>query len=916
MTRTLGLIITLGALAVGGLVAAQNTTPSPQNVAPPAPSAAPGPAPGPAAGPPPGGGGQKRIALVVGNSGYQAAPLKTAANDAGLIAQTLQAAGFDVAGARDLDQESTRRALRDFLDKAQGSGPDTAAFIYLSGYGVQFEGENYFVPIDAKLARAADVPVEAVRMSDYTRPLAAMNLKANIVVLDAGRANPFAKSGPPLAGGLALVDAEPGTLIAFNAAPGTVAPDGDGPYGAYAQALAEMIRDGGLQPADIFNRVRLRVNETTKGAEVPWQSANIKAPFEFFERAADAPPPPVSAQQAAEVRSRPIRDIGPQDAYAAVLERDTLQGYTDFLAAYPDDPMAGRVRAIVAARREALTWRRTRIADTPDGYWSYLRRYARGPHLPDAERRLAELRAALQPPPTFAALAYDVPPPPPDEIVYVDRPVLYFSDPVFAFAPPPPPPVIFLAPRLAFWVALPPPPPPIGVFVLPIPVYQPIPIWVRPPAYIAPPPSNNIIYNNVHNTVIVNNTTNNVTIRNAAGQTTTQPIAVAAAAPGAPAPAAGTAPAAGAAPATVGPALPPSVATRAAALHGAGTPASATPGAPGTPGTPGAPGTPGTPGAPGTAGAQGAPVAASQPPHAPLGQSLPGAKGQQPLPPAAGAPTAALPGGQPPAHGQPPAPGAAPTAALPAGQAPAHGQPPGAAPTTAAPGGPAPAHGQPAAPGTAPTAALPPGQAHALPVPGAAGQPPTPVTSPSANLPTGHQPQHGGPPAGGPSPTANLPGSASTQPHGLPSPGATGGPAPTGPGTAGHAPSATPPTAPHPSALAAPTPPPQIHAAPPAPVPQHAAPPSPAPQRATPSAPAPLANVAPRALPPPPPVVRPAPPPPAAARPAPPPPQMRAAAPPPPPPRAAAPPPPRPAAPAAKPAGKPACGGPGQPHCG
>src|SRR5262249_23237419 len=205
MTRTLGLIITLFALAVGGLVAAQNSTPSTQNAAAPAPgaqsaaapapSAAPAPAPGPQAGPPPAGGGQKRIALVVGNSAYQAAPLKTAANDAGLIAQTLQAAGFDVVGARDLDQESMPLPRPDFLDKAQASGPDTAAFIYLSGYGVQYEGENYFVPIDAKLARAADVPVETVRMSDYTRPLAGMNLKVDMVVLDAGRANPFAKSG-------------------------------------------------------------------------------------------------------------------------------------------------------------------------------------------------------------------------------------------------------------------------------------------------------------------------------------------------------------------------------------------------------------------------------------------------------------------------------------------------------------------------------------------------------------------------------------------------------------------------------------------------------------------------------------------------------------------------------------------------
>src|SRR6476620_2164361 len=119
---------------------------------------------------------QKRIALVIGNADYQAVPLQTSANDAGLIAQTLQAAGFDVVGARDLDQDSLRRAFRDFLDKASASGPDTVAFVYLGGYGLQLEGENYFVPIDARIARDADVTAEALRISDYTRPLAALKL--------------------------------------------------------------------------------------------------------------------------------------------------------------------------------------------------------------------------------------------------------------------------------------------------------------------------------------------------------------------------------------------------------------------------------------------------------------------------------------------------------------------------------------------------------------------------------------------------------------------------------------------------------------------------------------------------------------------------------------------------------------------
>src|ERR1700676_3727336 len=142
---------------------------------------------------------ERRMALVIGNGAYQGGVLATPANDAGLIAQTLQAAGFDVAGARDLDQDSLRRALRDFVDKAEASGPGTVAFIYFGGHGVQLEGENYLVPIDARIARAADVPAAAIRVSDYTRPLADFKLKAAIVVIDAARPNAFAASGPPLA---------------------------------------------------------------------------------------------------------------------------------------------------------------------------------------------------------------------------------------------------------------------------------------------------------------------------------------------------------------------------------------------------------------------------------------------------------------------------------------------------------------------------------------------------------------------------------------------------------------------------------------------------------------------------------------------------------------------------------------------
>src|ERR1700674_497372 len=266
---------------------------------------------------------EKRIALVVGDGAYARSPLATAANDAGLVAQTLQAAGFDVVGARDLDGDTLRRSFRDFVQKAQASGPGTVAMVDLAGYGVQLDVENYFIPVDSSLSRDGDIPIEGLRIGDSPRQLASLPLKASIVVLDAARQQPFVEGGQPIASGLALVEPDPRMLIAFNAAPGTVAPNEQGPYGAYAQSLAEMIRTGGLPLPEVFNRVRLRVNEASKGAQVPWDAEKIDGQFTFFDRAPDAPAQ-APADQAAAARAKPIRDLDVQDAYAAALDRDTL----------------------------------------------------------------------------------------------------------------------------------------------------------------------------------------------------------------------------------------------------------------------------------------------------------------------------------------------------------------------------------------------------------------------------------------------------------------------------------------------------------------------------------------------------------------------------------------------------------------
>ena len=147
------------------------------------------------------------------------------------------------------------------------------------------------------------------------------------------------------------------------------------------------------------------------------------------------------------MRAQPLQKMGVRDAYLVTLLRDTLDGYADFLADYWQDPMANRVQALLAARREAITWWRTYQRNVPEAYWTYLERYPNGPHTSDARNLLNQLGASNDPPSRFPRLEYDVPPPLPDELPYLGRPGLMLDDLQFAFAPPPPLPVNWLGPQ-------------------------------------------------------------------------------------------------------------------------------------------------------------------------------------------------------------------------------------------------------------------------------------------------------------------------------------------------------------------------------------------------------------------------------------------------------------------------------------
>ena len=406
---------------------------------------------------------EPRIAFVVGNGGYARGELPTALNDAGLVAEALRSIGFEIVEGANLSQPDLVRSFRDFLAKVDASGPDALAFVYFSGYALPFEGDNFLLGVDARLDRESDIPIEAVRLSDLLRPLADSPARAKVVMIDAAWQLPFRPQGRGLARGLEAVEPPQGVLISFSSAPGTIVPDRPGAYGAYATAIAEMLRAPGIDLETAFTHIRSRTHLSTEGQQTPWYKSALGEPIQLVPpqaAIANVPPPPPPRVR------RPMRDIGPDESYAFAIEMDTLDDYVAFVDAYPRHPYSQRVWAMIRARREALAWMRALQINTPPSYWTYLRRYPNGMYAFDAERRLRRLRSPFAPPSGFAMMEFDDVP-----MALMDEPVDYVE--VYRVGPPPPR-MLFRSPP-AFFVSLPPPQRSLGPRTLPA-LSSPIPV--------------------------------------------------------------------------------------------------------------------------------------------------------------------------------------------------------------------------------------------------------------------------------------------------------------------------------------------------------------------------------------------------------------------------------------------------------
>ena len=224
----------------------------------------------------------QRVALVIGNSNYQNAPeLANPGNDAQSMAQLLNSAGFEVTSAIDLTHNDMIRVVQDFSAKVAARGPNTVAMIYYAGHGVQLAGENYLVPVDAKISSPNDLDRNSLRLVDLMATLESIPSRLRIVLLDACRNNPFPEVND--AGrGLAIVDAPNGSIVGYSTAPGTEALDGDGNHSPYTSAFLNLAREPNLPIEQLFKRVRLEVNNSTGGKQTPWESSSLTSDFSFF----------------------------------------------------------------------------------------------------------------------------------------------------------------------------------------------------------------------------------------------------------------------------------------------------------------------------------------------------------------------------------------------------------------------------------------------------------------------------------------------------------------------------------------------------------------------------------------------------------------------------------------------------------
>ena len=274
----------------------------------------------------------RRVALVVGNSAYQhATTLENTLNDAAAIADMFGELGFEVLRGQNLARDDFYTKGEEFLERVRGA--DVAVFFY-AGHGLQVNGRNYLMPVDATLENELSLLSELVPLADFVN--ATLNRPVNLVFLDACRNNPAAAmktsafSLDVRHGRLAQMANRSGRVLAYATQPGSVAYDGEGEHSPYTAALLRHLRTPGLDVFVLLNEVGKSVVESTEGLQMP---AVLSLPLEkdfFFRPGTD---PAEEAFEAAGQFERRSIDIG-----------EAIKRYETVTQLFPDSASAKEAR--------------------------------------------------------------------------------------------------------------------------------------------------------------------------------------------------------------------------------------------------------------------------------------------------------------------------------------------------------------------------------------------------------------------------------------------------------------------------------------------------------------------------------------------------------------------------------------------
>jgi uncharacterized caspase-like protein len=219
-----------------------------------------------------------RIALVIGNASYKVGPLKNSVNDANDMASVLKQKGFSVILLTNATQRQMEKAIGQFGKQLRNAG---VGLFFYGGHGMQVDGINYLIPIEANIEAESDIKYESVNANRILSKMQEAENSLNMVFLDACRNNPFARSFRSPNKGLATMDAPSGSLLAFATAPGKTAADGDGRNGLFTSQLLIHMQTPGLPLTKMMMEVRKGVLRESEDKQTPWDVSSLTGDFYF-----------------------------------------------------------------------------------------------------------------------------------------------------------------------------------------------------------------------------------------------------------------------------------------------------------------------------------------------------------------------------------------------------------------------------------------------------------------------------------------------------------------------------------------------------------------------------------------------------------------------------------------------------------